>query len=157
MSLLALEPGMDLWSELPSKNQQNAEIKFSSGSPTTDMARPAGDLKNALDEVSLESILKEYVPIINGKTIFGVAANLLTARKLGSQIQITWLTASQGKQASFRILNVTGKEVASLLGQGTPKGYSVVWSAPQKSGTYFIQAKAGKYQFSQMIWVNSAK
>jgi Vault protein inter-alpha-trypsin domain len=161
MSLLALEPGMQLWTEMPSSQGTTASGAERASTTSADMAAPAG--AGAIDQVTLQSILENYVPILQGVSARAAKPGAIVARQMGRQVELSWaMNAGIGEglggtsgEAEFRIVHVTGREVAKLTGKRHTQGFTATWAAPKASGRYFVIARFGKHMRIETVTVQT--
>lgn len=155
MSLLALEPGMDLWTEMPSRTATNgseggvAARDANSGAPASMIDSKVGftgqNTAGALDKASLEDILNAAVGVIP-PVISGRARGLgnFVLRRSGGSARLEWNLPDAGVEgARFRILDLSGRSVAELAARRTATGYAAEWRSPGRNGVYFVVAQAG--------------
>ena len=138
VSMLALEPGVKLWDSLPAKAGQNqANI-------------PAGDSKNLgvnaggmnLDGASLDDLLgAEITGVIVAHTGFPASGRLTVTSGAGGT-EFAWLLPQATSPARFRILDVTGREVAGLDASRTGDRFAAAWKAPRR-GAWILRAECG--------------
>jgi Vault protein inter-alpha-trypsin domain len=150
MSLLALEPGMELWTEMPSKDGQTG-TRTSTEAPTTQDSMKGVSPGSTVDNVSLESILKDFVPIAKGASLRLNKVGSISQRVSGGQLELSWsLEGAQG-EATFRIVQMSGREVARLQGVRGEKGFTASMALPSLRGTYWVIAKSGKHTRIQAL------
>lgn len=148
MSLLALEPGVPLWTEMPAKDGGDAVAgrEFTAGGPATDskIASPGGQSTAAsLDRASLEDILNGTVGVSGPVADKVRGAGGLALRRTGSTVSLAWdLTGAESGSATFRILDLSGKAVAEVRGARTATGYAGEWRHPGQPGLYLVVARA---------------
>jgi hypothetical protein len=143
MSLLALEPGMNLWTDMPAKPGQTAmNDTRAPGAGFNDKTSQIALQGANLDGASLEEILNGSITGIGTDTPKNQGNGEMTLRQAGGRVGITWSAGATGA-ASFRILDVSGRLVAEI--PATRKGniLSAEWRANGRTGTYFLAAKAG--------------
>lgn len=148
MSLLALEPGVPLWTEMPAKDGGTASggRELTSGAPASDgMIAVAGQTTAAsLDKASLEDILNGTVGVNGPVAALARGAGDLTLRRIGGSVSLAWALPGAGSEAAtFRILDLAGKTVAELVGTRTAAGYAAEWRNAGKPGLHLVVARAG--------------
>lgn len=148
MSLLALEPGMDLWTEMPGKEGGSGRggNELVAGMPNSDSKlAPNGQNAGAtLDNVSLEDILNGTVPVLEPLAGRTQGPGEISLRRSGGVIQLGWtLPGAEAGRAAIRILDLSGKSVAELVAARTATGFTAEWRNPGRNGAYFVIAQAG--------------
>lgn len=153
MSLLALEPGMELWTELPSANGANGASGAAERSSTTtaDMAMPAGS--GAIDQVSLDAILSDFVPILQGNGVRQARAGALVAKRSGSLLEISWLADTGIESADIEIYDLRGMRVAKALARRDGKALVTSLVAPAGNAPLLVKARAGKHL--RTVWLGA--
>ncbi len=154
MSLLALEPGMDLWTEMPSKTATTAtsnESRVSNDAAMSPGAAPGG----SVDNVTLEAILNGFVPILPGPVANKTVLPSLMARSMGNQVELNWANVGQADQAEFIIVSLRGHVVATLIGKRQGNGYQAAWTSPKQQGLYVVMARAGKLKQVQTLYLGN--
>lgn len=152
MSLLALEPGMQLWTALPnSPNQNGKSITTSSAAPIQDQAKFAGPTGTNIDSLSLEAILLGNVSGIKVITQSKLNQNQFSISKNSGGIHFNWNLPSDESQAQFKILDLSGKIVAEMAGKKNGNSFGADWNGKIKSGTYFVTANSGTLVLTQSI------
>lgn len=150
MSLLALEPGVDLWTEMPSKaTSTSIESRTASDAAMT----PGGASGGSVDNVTLEAILNGFVPILPGQVAGKMVLPSLMARSMGNQVELNWANVGQADQAEFVIVSLKGHVVATLVGKRQGNGYQATWTSPKQQGLFVVMAKAGKLKQVQTLYL----
>lgn|GEM_PF-5103983 len=147
MSLLALEPGMDLWTDMPSKTSSSGEA----ASQDAKQSIPDAYAGNPLDQITLEAILSDFVAIGPRNGVAKKPIGDFVARRIGEQIEFAWELPGDLPIATFRIVTPNGREVASLQGLRIGANRKAIWDSPRQSGVYLVIAKAGKFTRMQKL------
>jgi hypothetical protein len=150
MSLLALEPGMQLWTEMPSRDagggvaarDANAGVAVSMVDGRMGFT---GQTAAALDGASLEDILNATVgvapPAAGGRA---AGPGRLSLRRAGGLARLEWTLPGAGaERAVIRILDLSGRTAAVLVAPRTATGYAAEWRGPARSGAFIVRAEAG--------------
>lgn len=144
ISLLALEPGMTLWAEMPAKPGSSGGAE--TANPSTDsklgiMARPGMNM----DSASLEDILAGKVTGIAAHSALRARPGALTVRASGGGLELAWEfpAAAPGERARFRILDVTGRSVVDLTAVRGANGFSAKWPG-YHPGIWLLRAESGR-------------
>lgn len=149
MSLLALEPGMDLWTELPTRNgggdAGTGGRDLNAGAPIAGDSKPFSGQNAAgtLDQVSLEEILSAGVGVVRRGPARGGEARPALCR-IGSGWTLVWEARDAGLEAAvFQVFEPSGRAVAELQATRRAEGYVAEWKHPGRPGLYYVIARAG--------------
>lgn len=149
-SLLALEPGMDLWAEFPTKPVQG------SAEASTSVIKDAGYAVNGanLDLASLEEILDGSIlgirPARSGTDGDGEFA---FSRSHGS-FRLSWSPPGNAQSARFLILDAHGRMVDEFRATRNGKAFAGEWRSQGRTGIYFLVAKAGNSTLKRKLVVH---
>ena len=152
MSLLALEPGMDLWEEMPGKvvsgNGTTAQ-DANSGAPASLLdSRGAFMGQNtaaSLDKATLEDILNATVGTLPPGTA-ARAPGLEELRCAALPASPSWsgtLPEAGSAGAVFRILDLQGRVMAEIRADRTATGFVARWQNPGRKGAFVVMARSG--------------
>jgi hypothetical protein len=136
MSLLALEPGMELWDSLPTP-EQGAGGREAGANFDASMALPPGSETN-IDNLQLEDILNATGIDASPARSAGLSMSILTASDI--RVLLTGLNGSE--EVKINIIDLTGKLAAELTGRFTGSGYEAVWAPQARTrGLYLVVAE----------------
>lgn len=152
MSLLALEPGMDLWTEMPARDGSGGTTtaRESNGAVPTSMKDSNGGFSGqtaaaSLDKASLEDILNSTVgvkPPIAASGALGIGE--LALRRAAGAALLEWTLPGAGAEgATFRILDPNGRSLAVLPAVRTAQGFAATWQEPARKGLVLVVARSG--------------
>jgi hypothetical protein len=161
MSLLALEPGMDLWTEMPTKpGQPRNEGAVGAGAPVSMDAKFAMPGAN-LDSASLEAILNGTVSGIKSSLIPKLGNGEVAVSQTNGMVHFSWSPSNSGNLARFQILDISGRKVAELsaIRSGSRNGnlFRADWNGPSRTGTYILRAKSGVTTQTSKLVINSQR
>jgi hypothetical protein len=154
MSLLALEPGMGLWTDMPTKPSQTGTTngRAEIGAPvSSDQKIGYATNGSNLDASSLEEILNGTITGIEIITKPSLGNGELTLSKSAGMLQISWDLRGNHPSAHFQIISITGRTVANLSVSRIGKTFSANWRPEAKTGTYYLKASAGSATRVQKI------
>jgi hypothetical protein len=154
MSLLALEPGMDLWTDMPSKD--GTTTTSTKGATSLDMA-PENSQTGSIDKITLENILNDFVPILQGIANRKELAQAVKTRILGTKMDLNWVVPEGIANATFSLVNVTGRSQVTLAGKRQGNAFTATLDTPTQGGIYVLIAKAGHYSRRQSIWISGSR
>jgi hypothetical protein len=137
VSLLALEPGMKLWEDLPAKEGANARDAATSTEGKSSMS---GGMN--LDQADLDALLNAQISGLKPGPASPGLREGLTVRAQGGLSSLEWTLAGGAATARFRIFDLSGREVAVFAAARQGDRFTAAWKAPRK-GTYILRAESG--------------
>lgn len=151
ISLLALEPGMALWTDMPAKPGSGGTLERASNLKADGLV--AGGGMN-VDASTLEDILGANVSGLLPGALTAAVPGALTARPAGGALELAWEFPARalGERARFRILDVTGRPVADLAAARGASGFSAKW-AGARPGVWLLRAECGGTVMTRRITV----
>ena len=138
VSLLALEPGVKLWENLPAK--ENASNR--SGSPVTSAKDALGGGGMNLDQADLDALVGARISGVRPGPASPALREGLSVRGRSGISSIEWILPGTTATARFRILDLSGREVAVLAAARSGDRFTAAWKAARK-GTYILRAESG--------------
>ncbi len=152
MSLLALEPGAELWTDMPSNPVQAGNTGIANAIPSVNSDAKIAMSGANLDSASLEEILNGVVSGIKYMVAKKFNGSTLEARKANGVTRFLWSAPGLGNFAHFQILDLTGKQLALLPGVKFGNAFQAEWKGAGRTGTFILQAKSGKtVQTSKLV------
>nr|MDQ3003641.1 T9SS type A sorting domain-containing protein [Fibrobacterota bacterium] len=152
MSLLALEPGMDLWTELPSKPGQRAGGTGNLDNILVTMEkRPLMVQGMSIDEASLEDILNGNITGLEPAHVGRKGNGKISLAQADGAVGITWSYPGNAQQARFQVLDLSGRLVSEIPAVRNGETFSAKWRSNGKTGTYFLVARAGEASLTRKI------
>jgi hypothetical protein len=151
-SLLALEPGMELWPDTVAPDAGGDAAFGAEGVAASDammVRNGTGDLD--LDDASLEDLIAQNAPVVN--RIAGLSAQVVSARVAGRQITVN-LAPVKEKAVVLRLFDLNGRQVWSkILAAGrTEYVIDIATSGITLSrGSYVLRVVAGGKEHSFKI------
>ena len=152
MSLLALEPGMDLWAEMPGKIVSGGGTiaeDANSGAPGAMVdSRGAFTGQNtaaSLDKATLEDILNSTVGTLPpGAVARAQHMGGIALRRAAGIAFLEWTLPEAGSEgAVFRILDLSGRVVTEIRAERTAAGFVARWQNPGRKGAFVVMARSG--------------
>ena len=141
MSLLALEPGVQLWADLPSKLGSTSGADASM--PTSEKSALVAQGGANLDSASMEDILAGKVSGIQipRATYFGNGE--MNISRIADGMHISWFLPGYSEQAYFQILDISGRSLADITAHRIGDTFTADWTRARKSGIYYLRATSG--------------
>ncbi len=152
MSLLALEPGAELWTDMPSNPGQAGNTGIANAIPSVNSDAKIAMSGANLDSASLEEILKAVVSGIKPMLAQKLNGSKLAVSQANGVTRFLFSAPGLGNFAHFQILDLTGKQLALVPGVKFGNAFQAEWKGAGRTGTFILQAKSGKtVQTSKLI------
>ena len=160
MSLLALEPGAQLWTDMPSKlGTTGSTERLSIGAPVSDQKILTTFMAQGdnLDAASLEDILNSTILAVEKPGPNKFNHGTLSLEESSGSIHISWALTSGETQAHFQIMDISGKRIVELTATRQGQTYNTEWKPMARVGSYYLIAKSGHTKLVKKIEVNSRR
>ncbi len=160
LSLLALEPGMQLWDSLPNQQTNQTAAVTVSGPRSSDEAlvsdKMALGTQLNIDSLSLADILNNEVSGLQESIMQGLVSGL-TVQSKGKAILFSLNPSGSKKMTNlkFQILDLQGKQVKQLGSEISGTQINATWNAEAaKPGIYVVNVSGSSVSFSQKFPVH---
>jgi hypothetical protein len=155
LSLLALEPGMDLWAEFPAKpgsGEGSSSADAFNGKARSSDAVISNSANNVdLDQTGLEEILNGKIVSVNPAGPAPAGPGAISMSQIGPALRLHWDFPGNGEKARFRILDVSGRVAADLPAARSGDAFAAEWRSAGKAGIYFLVATSGNHTITRRI------
>lgn len=149
-SLLALEPGMDLWPEFPAKPGESATEASSINSKGADFAASGANLDLASLEEILDGSILGVRPVRSGPAGDGA----FTVSSANGSVRLSWTPPGNAQTARFLILDADGRTVGDFRAVKNGAAFDGEWRNQGRTGIYFLVGSAGSSTLRRKLAVH---